>query len=198
MTGTNLVQITKHFTSRTAILTTKVCPYKRYLAFELAGTGYSTERVSLDLLIGTVCHRGLQHLLEHCRLHTPDEELSEACIDEAVAKAYEVWRDTLSKHQLWLHSGEEDRLEWIVAEQETLFEGLIRAFAIRRLPTLLEEYEILEVEHEEVFKDFTEPKVCDLCNGNKTINKEQAVKFFEEPFENLKEIGFTKDKDIFE
>lgn len=152
----NLVQIqNRNFTSRSAVLCAKTCMYKRYLQYELEGSGYTTERISLDLLIGTVCHRGLQYLLEHCRLHKADEELSEACIDEAVEKAYEVWRDNLSNHQIWLHTGEEDRLDWIIAEQECLFEGLIRAFAARRLPDLLDEYEILEVEHEEVFEDFS-------------------------------------------
>ena len=34
-----------------------------------------------------------------------------------------------------------------------LIEALIRAFSIQRLPTLLNEYEVLEVEHEEVFEE---------------------------------------------
>lgn len=157
MAQEQLIQITKkHFTSRSAVLCTKVCDYKRYIQYELNGSGYSTESISLDLLIGICCHRGLQHLLEHCRVEHPDGNFEEACVDEAVEKAYEIWRDTLSKHQLQLKSStENDRLSWILVEQECLFEGLIRAFAIRRLPFMLEEYEILEVEHEEIYEDFS-------------------------------------------
>lgn len=161
----NLVQISKNYTSRSAVLTMKVCPYKRFLQYELEGSGYTIEKISLDLLIGTCVHRGLQHLLEHCRLEHPDGSFEEACIDQAVAEAYKVWQNTLSNHQLWLHSGEEDRLDWIIAEQECLFEGLIRAFVARRLPAFLEEYEILEVEHEEVYEDFTPAQKCPSCEG---------------------------------
>lgn len=154
----NLVQIqnNKHYTSRSAVLCYNTCHYKRYLQYELEGTGYTTEAISLDLLIGTVVHRGLQHLLEHCRQEHPDGSFEPACVDQAVEEAYIIWRDILSKHQLALKSSAEyDRLDWIIAEQESLFEGLIRAFAARRLPFLLEEFEVLEVEHEEVYKDFS-------------------------------------------
>ena len=144
------------FTSRTAILSYKTCAYKRFLQYHLEGAGFVGGLISLDLLVGTVVHRGLQHLLEHCRKHKEDESLTEACIDEAVEKAREVWKDTLSNQGLYLHSGEEDRLDWIIPEQESLWEGLIRAFAIRRLPDILEEYEILEVEHEEVSTEFSQ------------------------------------------
>lgn len=146
----------KRLTSRTAILTHFTCPYKRFLLFHEKGSGLITEKTSLDLLIGIVTHRGLQHLLEHCRTEHPNGDFEDACVDEAVEKAYEIWRETLANKNLWLHYGEEDRLDWIVAEQECLFEGLIRAWAIRRLPSLLEEYTILEVEHEEVFEDFSD------------------------------------------
>lgn len=143
------------FTSRSAILAFKTCHYKRLLQYHLEGSGFTGGAMPLDLLIGTICHRGIQHLLEHCRINHPDGKFDEGCIDEAVDKAKELWRDILSKQSLALYSGEEDRLDWILAEQETLFEGLIRAFALRRLPTILDEYEILEVEKEEISTVFS-------------------------------------------
>ena len=142
-------------TSRSAVLCYKTCPYKRFLAYHLGGSGFVNDKESLDLLIGTCCHRGVQHLLEKCRAENSAGLVPDVWIDEAVNKAYEVWRNTLTNRSLWLHTSEEDRLDWIVAEQECLFEGLIRAYAIRRLPYLLEEYEILEVEKEEVFDSFS-------------------------------------------
>lgn len=162
----NLIQIQPRYTSRSAVLCDKVCSYKRFITYHAEGTGLVPEYESLDLIIGTVIHRGLQHLFEHCRLHKDGETLSEACIDEAIVEAYKTWHEILSIKQIALHSGEEERLAWILAEQECLFEGLIRAFAIRRLPAILEEYIILEVEKEEVFKNFSE-KVCFVCNGYK-------------------------------
>lgn len=148
--------MSKRFTSRSAVLCANVCPYKRFLTYHAMGTGLVPEYESLDLIIGTCVHRGIQHLLEHCRKHTIDEQLTEACINEAVEKAYEVWNEILQNKQLALHSGEDERLPWILAEQENLFEGLIRIFAIRRLPPILEEYIILEVEKEEVFENFSD------------------------------------------
>lgn len=154
----NLIQITKErsFVSRSAILEHFVCPYKHYLTYWAHGTGLHPARQSLDLLIGSTIHRGLQHLFEHCRVEHPDGNFEEACVDEAVEVARDLWREELSKRPLGLKSSAEyDRLDWIIAEQECLFEGLIRAFAIHKLPGILEEYEILEVEKEEVFEGFS-------------------------------------------
>jgi len=158
MAEQNLVQIesNRSFISRSAILAFKACEYKGYLTYFYDDHGITSSQAVLDLLIGTVVHRGLQHLLEHCRIHHPDGKFDNQCIDEAVAKAKEVWTETLSNYELALHSGEFDRLDEIIPEQECLFEGLIRGFAIKKLPGILEEYEILEVEKEEVFEDFSD------------------------------------------
>lgn len=151
-----LVQITKRFTSRSAVLSEKTCGYKRYLTYHYNGYGITGANEPLALLIGTIVHRGMQHLLEHCRKHESDEQLTTDCINEAVEVARELWLKTLSKKNLLLHSGEYDRLPWIIAEQECLWEGLIRAWAIKRLPDILEEFIILEVEKEEVFENFSD------------------------------------------
>lgn len=152
-----LVQIQpKSFISRSAILTFKACEYKGYLTYFFSGHGVTPTQASLELTIGTVCHRGIQHLLEHCRVHHPDGKFDDQCIDEAVEKAKEVWLEVLNICELALHSNEYERISEILPEQECLFEGLIRAWAIRKLPGILEEYEILEVEHEEVFENFSD------------------------------------------
>lgn len=158
MNENNLIQIKpRSFVSRSAILEHFTCPYKHYLTYWAHGTGLHPTKQSLDLLIGSVVHRGLQHLFEHCRVEHPDGSFEEACVDQAVEVAGDLWRDSLSKRSLALKSSAEyDRLDWIIAEQECLWEGLIRAFAIYKLPGILEEYEILEVEKEEVFEGFSE------------------------------------------
>lgn len=154
----NLIQIKpKSFVSRSAIIEHFVCPYKHYLTYWAGGTGFHPEKQNLDLLIGSIVHRGLQHLFEHCRVEHPDGNFEERCVDEAVEAARELWEKSLAKGGLALkNSAEYDRLDWILAEQECLWEGLIRAFAIHRLPVILEEYDILEVEFEEVFEGFSE------------------------------------------
>lgn len=146
------------FTSRSAILTYKTCHYKRFLQYHVQGTGLVPSLASLDLLNGSCVHRGLQHLLEHCRVEHPNGDFEEACIDAAVEAAREeVWKPTLINNGIALkNSAEYDRIDWIIAEQECLWEGLIRAFAIYKLPGILEEYEILEVEHEEVSNGFSD------------------------------------------
>ncbi len=156
MSETKLVQITKSFISRSVILTFYTCPYKGYLTYFYESHGITSSQAVLDLLIGTTVHRGLQYLLEHCRRHHPDGNFEEQCIDEAIDFAKEIWTETLSNCELALHSGEFDRLDEIIPEQECLFEGLIRGFAIKKLPGILEEYEILEVEKEEVFEGFSD------------------------------------------
>jgi len=152
----NLVQIQKSYVSRSAILEHFTCPYKHYLTYWAQGTGVHPGKASLDLLIGSTVHRGLQHLFEHCRVEHPNGDFEESCIDKAVEVARELWEKELSRKPLALKSSAEyDRLDWIIAEQECLWEGLIRAFAIHRLPLILEEYDILEVEFEEVFENFS-------------------------------------------
>lgn len=145
----------KFFTSRTAALTYQTCARKRFLAFHYAGSGLATETLNINLLTGSAIHRGLQHLLDHCRLDHPDGDFEEKCIDQAVVHAVELWRSSITEHSLSLYSSEENNRAWVIAEHECLIEGLIRVFAIRRLRDLLEEYEVLEVEHEEIYEDFS-------------------------------------------
>lgn len=156
----NLVQMTpynKTLISRSAILTFKACDYKGYLSYYYNNHGITGEGLVLDLLVGTVVHRGLQHLLEHCRVHHPDGKFDEQCIDEAIEKARELWIEQISNHSLALKSADEyNRLDEIIPEQENLWEGLIRAWAIRKLPEILEKYIILEVEHEEVLETLSD------------------------------------------
>lgn len=145
----------KMFTSRSAALCYQTCARKRFLAYHYGGPGLSTEALDINMLLGSCVHRGLQHLLEHCRLEHPEGDFEDKCIDTAVDFAIELWRDSISEHSLHLYSTEENNRAWVIAEHECLIEGLIRVFAFRRLRNLLEEYEVLEVEHEEVYEEFS-------------------------------------------
>jgi hypothetical protein len=146
----------KHFTSRTAALTYQTCKRKRFLANHFANHGLSPEAIDLFLETGTAIHRGLQNLLEHCRLEHPDGAFEEQCINQSVEVAINLFREDISKASISLREGESLFIDFIIAEHECLIEGLIRAFAIKRLPSLLEEYEILSVEMDEIFYEFSD------------------------------------------
>lgn len=142
----------RRFTSRTAALTYQTCHRKRFLANHYAEIGLVPESVDLNLLTGSAVHRSLQHLLEHCRIEHPTGDFEEACIDKAVEVGIDLFREEITNHSLNLYSTEFLNTTFVIAEHECSIEGLVRAFAIKRLPNLLEEYEVLEVEHEEVYE----------------------------------------------
>lgn len=148
---------------RSAILTHRSCRYKSYLEFFYKNHGITSEAIPQHLLIGICIHRGLQHLLEHCRVEHPNGDFEEACIDKAVGWAHETFREILSKRSLELKSfynkesktREVEDLNYTIGEVNALIEALIRSYAVFRLKEFLEEYEVLEVEHEEVFDNFS-------------------------------------------
>lgn len=145
----------KRFTSRTAALTYQTCKRKRYLGNHYGEHGLSPESIDLFLETGTSVHRGLQNLLEHCRLEHPDGKFEEQCVNQSVELAIKLFREDVAKASISLKETEFGQAAWIIAEHECLIEGLIRAFAIKRLPSLLDEYEILSVEKDEIFYEFS-------------------------------------------
>lgn len=146
----------KRFTSRTAALAAQTCKRMRYYSNHYAGHGLSPEAIDMHLETGTSIHRGIQHLLEHCRLEHPDGMFEEQCINEAVEFAINLFREDISKHSISLKTGEELFIDFIIAEHECLIEGLIRCFALKRLPSLLEEYEVIEVENDMIYYEFSD------------------------------------------
>jgi hypothetical protein len=143
------------FTSRTAALTYQTCKRKRFYSNHYAQTGIVSESLDLNLETGSSIHRGLQNLFEHCRIEHPMGDFGEQCINQSVDIALNLFRNDLTNHSLSLKSGEEMFLPFIIAEHESLIEGLIRCFAIKRLPDLLNEYEIIEAELDENFIEFS-------------------------------------------
>jgi hypothetical protein len=144
----------KSLTSRSAVLTFQTCNRKRFLQYHVNGTGVQSGFLNLDLAVGTASHRGLQHLLEHCRTEHPDGNFEQKCVDEAVEHGRSLWLKMCDDYIIKPKGAE--TVDFIIYEQMSLIEALIRAFAIYRLPTFLEQYEVLEVEKEEVYEDFSE------------------------------------------
>jgi hypothetical protein len=164
----------KTFISRSAFETYDVCARKYYYSFEHQGTGVSSKYFDIDLLVGSCIHRGLQNLLEHCRLDHPNGDFTETCVDDSVKIALELYEKTISECDLSKKSFRED-LGFTLISHRYLIEGLIYAYAFYRLPNFLKEYQVLEVEKEEIDVDFSSGKIllgkADFIALNKRLNK---------------------------
>jgi PD-(D/E)XK nuclease superfamily len=139
--------MSKLLISRSAILTYQTCNRKFYYQYAYNNHGVIGNKLDLDLLVGECIHRGLQHLLEHCRINHPNGDFDITCIDEAVNQALDLHSEKLSRDEIGLHYGED--VGYVLIEHRNLIEGLIRTYALKRLPNFLDEYEVLEVEKED-------------------------------------------------
>lgn len=146
--------MTQLITSRTAVLTYQDCPRKRYLQFHAKGSGISGTKLNLDIFIGTIFHRGMQNLLEHARVeHSGDTRLiKRSCINESIEVARTLfWKMLEESNGLASKKDDYTPYEYKVEEAWALCEALIRGYAIWRLPTFGEQFEVLEVENEEIY-----------------------------------------------
>jgi len=163
------------FTDRSRIETYQRCARLRWLEYHEGGIGIAPAKKPLPLAVGGSTHVGLQHLLlgepedqavaaalADFSLHksalaldttesaamTPAEgfdaqvaaqarELGMSQDDPAIAELFQRQRNAAAEFDGWLY-----------AEQAALVEGMVRAYARRRLRPLLEEFEVLEVERE--------------------------------------------------
>ena len=160
------------WTDRSRIEQAQRCMRSRWLGYHQDGTGIESLRKPLPLAVGGSVHVGLAWLL---RGHTEDDAATAALADFATyASALEV--DTteaagmapqstlagtlasslgLSPEDAGIESLVEqaahargDFDDYLAKEQSALVEGLVRAYARRRLGPLLEQFEVLEVERE--------------------------------------------------
>lgn len=110
------------------------CSRKYYWSYEYKGSGLGGTKVPIPLAIGGAVHSGLQVLL-----HGVD-------IETAVTQAVNEFDTRISKGGAIL-SPTEDVL-FVYQEQRYLIEALVRVYAIKGLPNLLNEYEIVNIEQE--------------------------------------------------
>jgi hypothetical protein len=129
-------------TSRTAIQTYQACPRKRYLQFHLNETGIEPRRQAVPLVWGQGLHVGVASLL-----------LGND-IDEAVQESLNAYAEQCQERDFDIDDLESQ--SFVYAEGKALIEGFIRAWAIERLPDFMSTYEVLEVEKEGLWQDWTE------------------------------------------
>jgi hypothetical protein len=137
----------------------------RYYAYHFNGIGVSPVKLSIPLTVGTYVHQGLEILLNasmnNFEISDP-EHLGRDWVDIAVEKALKGYMDEIESRNFDLEANE-DILQ-IVTENKNIIEALIRAYAVQQLPILLRDYEVVDVEREEVAPLFKE-YVCRNCNG---------------------------------
>jgi hypothetical protein len=140
----------KKLTDRSRILTYEDCPRKRWWRYEYQGKGIVPRESPLALAVGASVHKGLEGLLR-------DEGLSGA-VEAATTLFSEIARRGVSYPQ-------GSQLYQAYQEQRYLVEAMLYAYAAYALPRLLETYEVLEVEREEVFGDFS-PSVALMARAD--------------------------------
>lgn len=121
-------------TYRTKVLAYQRCPRSRYLLFEANGTGYEKVKVAAPLVTGGAAHEGFPFLLRG--------EGESA----AIRAALQAFDETVSEHKGIEGSAERFQIE----EQRALAEALVLIASRKVVPKLLETYEILEIEKQDV------------------------------------------------
>lgn len=165
------------YTDRSRIETYQRCPRLRYEEYHRGGLGIQSAHKPLPLAVGGSVHVGLEHLLlgagEDAAVVEALDDFSshrDALAIDTAEQAAMVAIDPNSFHAQLIATAADlgmseddpaivamrdshaqsvrDFDAWLYTEQSALVEGMVRAYARRRLAPLLAEYEVLEVERE--------------------------------------------------
>lgn len=111
------------------------CPRARYLGYHIYGTGVQRTTMSIPLATGNHVHRGLESLLLRDSVDEAAKIVREGYLAEVKSRG--------------LNMNEDEESSFVAYEQIALAEALVRAYAVERLPALLTQYDVLEVEKED-------------------------------------------------
>lgn len=130
-----------HFFSRTELLTKQTCPQKWHLSYRYGGRGVESARTPSDLSLGKAVHAGLEQLL---RGHSWG-----ACAQLAKASMQEEIQEGLDHGSDYIFDQTPPEVSQLLGEEQAnLAYALVWTFGKRRLASLLERYEVVEVEPE--------------------------------------------------
>lgn len=145
------------FADRSRVLTFQSCPRKRYLEYEVQTGGkvggVRPVRLDMNLLLGSTFHAGIEILLKGAQGGFTGEFM-EPFIEEAVDYAlnggggWTGYWPSVKTMGLQLESTED--ASYVYYEQAALAEALIRGYAAFVLPQLLDRFQVVDVEREEV------------------------------------------------
>ncbi len=119
------------------------CPRKGFLEYYYGGTGIVPRKLDLYQATGSLTHEMLRNVMQFA--HEFGKLPAPETVNGACYHAIQDYRKSVEESGLTEVSGE---LELEMQRQAALAEGLARAWTMRRLPRILEEYEIVVVEEE--------------------------------------------------
>lgn len=147
------------FTDRSRQEEFKRCNRARYLGYEWGGRGLRKVRQIIPLATGIFTHVGLGDLLEQILRLDPSGQdpyvWRRVKVDAAVKRATDAYKAEMKKRALDVELGEDGA--YTADEQVALTEAMLRAYCVKGLGDLLEQYEVLEVEQEELWPTFVAP-----------------------------------------
>lgn len=147
-----------HLFSRTELITGQACPQKRYFNYKWQGQGVEGARTPDDLSLGKAVHAGLEWMLREAKDYRINdgndaEAFAEVAYQSAADKAKMEMEDDIKGGIDHGTNSIFDQLmpetaQVLGEEQANLAYALVWAFGKRRLASLLERYEVVEVEPE--------------------------------------------------
>lgn len=119
---------------RSRVLDYQACPRRRYWSYHHNGTGLQCKSKSLALQFGSAFHEAAELLLR-------------GDVEEAVARAHTFLDEQFAKQAVDLEM-EPAHLEYGMAEQKAIVEGLVRGWWAYAGERFLSDFEVIEVEQE--------------------------------------------------
>ncbi len=119
-----------HLIDRSRVVAREECPRLRYLNYDFNESGLESEKGALPLLSGIAIHTA------HARL------LAGQPLEVVVAEVVACYVEDIKRRGLF---GLEVT-KALIAEQAALLEGMLRVWYAKRMPMILEEYDIVSIE----------------------------------------------------
>jgi hypothetical protein len=135
-------------TDRSRTIEYQRCHRARLLGYHWAGEGLQLSKLNIPLNTGIYTHHGLAMIL------------GGADIEDAVKDATAKYWDEIARRGILVEPGED--AAYVADEQTALVEAMLRAWHKIKLAHLLEDYEVIEVEQEDVWKMSTWEDVVGL------------------------------------
>lgn len=127
-----------HYISRSEGVDRLDCRRLRLLGNDLDGTGYRPRAGSVPLLSGDAFHRGFSRLI------------AGQDIESTLALVLGDYGKELL--EAGVRSLDDDEVRFTIEEQQTMLEGMMRGWVDYRLPRILDEYDVVEIEQQWLWK----------------------------------------------
>ena len=140
------------------IATDEHCPRERYWCYEYLGRGLERVALNIDALVGTACHNVLKDVMLMAKTRTySDVKLAESLLRHVGAFEKDVRERGLSLELSSGYEQDEDgniavqagQLDFLIGVYSCWIRQTLTAWTLLRLPQIVQEYEVVDVEREE-------------------------------------------------